>query len=86
MTTQEFLKSLSGMQVAKFNDDTIFMANGMEVRHYVKLNEWLNFDSHGQPDGMPLQMQLIVLFNGAQVMTSGREDTMENAFTVRWRM
>jgi hypothetical protein len=46
MTTQDFLKSLSGMQVAKFDDNTIYMANGMEVRHYIKLNEWLNFDSY----------------------------------------
>ena len=86
MSTQEFLKSLSGMQVAKFENDTIYMANGMEVRHHTKLNEWLNFDSHGQPDGMPIQMQLIVLFNGAYVMTWGAEDTMDNALLVRWWM
>ena len=86
MTTQEFLKSLSGMQVAKFDDNTIYMANGMEVRHYTKLNEWLNFDSYGMPDGMPVQMQLIVLFNGAQVMTWGAETELDNAHLVRWWM
>lgn len=86
MTTQEFLKSLSGMQVAKFDDNTIYMANGMEVRHYTKLNEWLNFDSYGMPDGMPIQMQLIVLFNGAQVMTWGAETELDNAHLVRWWM
>jgi len=84
MTTQDFLKSLSGMQVAKFDDNTIYMANGMEVRHYIKLNEWLNFDSYGQPDGMPIQMQLIVLFNGAQVMTWGAETELDNAHLSRW--
>jgi hypothetical protein len=86
MTTQDFLKSLSGMQVAKFDDNTIYMANGMEVRHYIKLNEWLNFDSFGRPDGMPMQMQLIVLFNGAQVMTWGAETELDNAQLVRWWM
>jgi hypothetical protein len=84
METHEFLKSLSGMQVAKFDDNTIYMANGMEVRHYVKLNEWLNFDSYGRPDGMPMQMQLIVLFNGAYVMTWGAETELDNAQLVSW--
>ena len=74
------------MQVAKFDDNTIYMANGMEVRHYTKLNEWLNFDSYGMPDGMPIQMQLIVLFNGSQVMTWGAETELDNAHLVRWWM
>jgi hypothetical protein len=84
METQELLKSLSGMQVAKFEDNTIYMTNGMEVRHYVKLNEWINFDSYGRPDDLALQMQLIVLFNGAQVMTWGAETELDNALLVRW--
>jgi len=79
MTTQEFIKQLSGMQVAKFENNTIYMANGLEIAHRVEISEMLLKD-----DAMPLQMTLRISFYGAYVMTWGAEDNDDNRELVQW--
>jgi hypothetical protein len=79
MTTQEFIKQLSGMQVAKFENDTIYMANGLEITYRVEISEMLLKD-----DDMPLQMTLRISFHGAYVMTWGAGDSEDNRALVQW--
>lgn len=79
MTTKEFIKQLSGMQVAKFENDTIYMANGLEITYRVEISEMLLKD-----DDMPLQMTLRISFHGAYVMTWGAGDSDDNRALVQW--
>ena len=79
MTTKEFIQQLSGMQVAKFENDTIYMANGLEITYRVEMSEMLLKD-----DAMPLQMTLRISFYGAYVMTWGAGDSEDNRELVQW--
>lgn len=79
MTTKEFIKQLSQMQVAKYENETIYMANGLEITYRVEISEMLLKDDH-----MPLQMTLRISFHGAYVMTWGAADNDDNRDLVQW--
>ena len=79
MTTQEFIKQLTAMQVAKYENETIYMANGLEITYRVEISEMLLKD-----DAMPLQMTLRISFHGAYVMTWGASNSDDNRELVQW--
>lgn len=73
MTTQEFIQQLVDMNVSSYNSDakSVQMTNGIEVSYRVEVAEVHN-------PQLPLQMQLVVKYQGAYVMRYGAETEEDN--------
>jgi len=73
MTTQDFIQQLVDMHVSSYNSETkrVEMTNGIEVSYRVEVAEIHN-------PQLPLQMQLVVTYQGAYVMRYGAENEEDN--------